>query len=325
MNKEMEKAINEFPGQFKYNPEIKNGEKLSEYDSYIIGGMGGSGLVAGILRAIEPGIDIAAHHEYGLPKYIENDSKKRLFIAISYSGNTEETIDFFSSAIDKKFPVAVISTGGKLLELADEYGAPYIKLPDTGIQPRMSLGFMLRALLKLVGNKELFDETEKLSDSLEPDKLKNKGVELADELKGSIPVIYGSRRNQSIVYNWKIKFNETGKIPSFYNIFPELNHNEMTGFDIKDATRGLSEKFKFILLKDSEDDSRIRRRMEILEGLYKDRGLEVLSVEITGANRMERIFSSLITADWTAYHTALNYGVEPEQVPMVEEFKKLIL
>src|SRR3989338_7534914 len=123
---------------------------------------------------------------------------------------------------------------------------------------------------------------------------------------------------------WKIKFNETGKIPAFYNVFPELNHNEMTGFDIKDATRALSEKFHFIFLKDPEDLDKNQRRMSITEKLYQYRGLKVSTVGLSGNNRQERVFSALILSDWTAFYTARSYGLEAEQVPMVEEFKKLM-
>jgi glucose/mannose-6-phosphate isomerase len=126
-------------------------------------------------------------------------------------------------------------------------------------------------------------------------------------MKNYVPVIYSSSSNLSIAYNWKIKINETGKTPAFYNIFPELNHNEMNSFDVKDSTKELSNKFYFIILKDVEDDSRILKRMDVLEKLYKDRGLQVQTIELTGKNVLHKIFSSIVFADWVAYHTALQY------------------
>ncbi|OGY60576.1 MAG: hypothetical protein A3I33_01645, partial [Candidatus Colwellbacteria bacterium RIFCSPLOWO2_02_FULL_45_11] len=231
-------TIKNFPQQFKYEPEIVNGEKIGEFESAVIGGMGGSGLVAGILRALKPELDIVTHHEYGLPTFLRQDEDKRLYVAISYSGNTEETLDFFDEAIKRNLKVAAISIGGKLLEIAEKEKIPYIKLPDTGIQPRMSLGFMIRAVLKLLGEEELFNEVRKLVESLNSD-LGKEGKVLAEKLTGKVPVIYSSRRNQTLAYNWKIKFNETGKIPAFYNTLPELNHNEMTGFDVVEGTRKL--------------------------------------------------------------------------------------
>ncbi len=316
-------AIREFPKQFKYEPEIKNADKLTSHNSYVIAGMGGSGLVAGILRALKPELDIAAHHEYGLPTFID-DGERRLLIAVSYSGNTEETVDFLESALKKNLPVAAISTGGELIKIADKNGIPYILLPDEGIQPRMGLGYMLRAALKLISEEKLFEETGKLAEALKPEEYESRGRELAGKLGGCVPIIYSSRRNQTVAYNWKIKFNETAKIPAFYNVFPELNHNEMNGFDINDETRDLFPNARVLILKDDEDHKRILRRMDVLEGIYKKRGIAVDVIEIEGGDRMEKIFNTLILADWAAYHLALHYKNEPEQVPMVEEFKNLI-
>ena len=318
-----EEAMKNFPKQFAFEPEIKTAEKLRPFESIVIGGMGGSGLVAGILRALKPELDVAAHHDYGLPNYLK-DSNRRLFIAISYSGNTEEAIDFLKQALDKNLNVAAISIGGEFLKIAEEKEIPFIRLPDTGIQPRMSGGFMLRAILKLIGDDALYIESGKLAESLESEDLESEGKELAEKLFNYVPVVYSSRHNLTIAYNWKIKFNEGSKIPAFYNTFPEVNHNEMTGFDVVGDTRELSEKIHFIFIEDSDDHPRIKKRMEVLEELYRDRNLPVVKLELDGTTRLEKIFRSLLLADWTAYHLALKYGVDPEQVPMVEEFKKLI-
>ncbi len=319
----LEETIKNFPKQFAFEPEVKNAEKLRPFESLVIGGMGGSGLVAGILRALKPEMDIAAHPDYGLPSYLK-DADKRLFIAVSYSGNTEETISFFNETVAKDLNIAVVTVGGKLLQLAQEKGVPYVQLPDTGIQPRMSTGLMLRAVLKLINDDPLYEEAGKLTEILKPEELEAKGKELAEKLFNYAPVVYSSRRNLALAYTWKIKFNETGKIPAFYNTLPELNHTEMTGFDVKDGTRALSQKTYFIFLKDSDDHPRVQKRMEVLEKLYRERNLSVLTLNLDGVSRLEKIFRSLILGDWTSYHLAMKYGVEPEQVPMVEEFKRLI-
>jgi len=98
----------------------------------------------------------------------------------------------------------------------------------------------------------------------------------------------------------------------------------MTGYDVIESTKGLSEKIAFVFLQDSQDDERIRKRMDVVEKQYKERGLQVEVLELEGQGLPERIFSSLVLADWTAWYTAKLYGTEPEQVPMIEEFKKLI-
>ncbi len=334
-------AIKNFPKQFSFNPEIKSEEKLLKYKWYIVAGMGGSHLAADILKVWNPNLLLVIHKNYGLINLSEEILKDSLVIASSYSGNTEEVIDAYEKAKENNIPLAAISVGGNLLKQAIADSIPYVKIPDTGIQPRQGLGFFAKAILSLMKEEKALADISKLSESLKPRDLENKGKELAENLQGYVPVIYSSSANEAIAYNWKIKFNETGKIPAFFNVFPELNHNEMTGFDIKEKTKNLSEKFYFIFLYDKTDHQRIQKRMEISKKLYQERKLPVVKIELAasqergeprpdklsgreGQNSFYKIFSSLILADWTAYYTAKLYGVEPEAVPMVEEFKKLI-
>ncbi|MDP3741509.1 MAG: bifunctional phosphoglucose/phosphomannose isomerase [bacterium] len=345
----MNDAIKNFAKQFKYRPKIQGG-KIKKYKKFVIAGMGGSHLAAGILKTIKPELDITIHRDYGLPKIGDlsrpsatlsrpGEGKGRgrtLVIASSYSGNTEETISAFEEAVKFELPIAAIAIGGKLLELAKKYDVPYVQMPDTGIQPRSALGFSLLALLKVMKQNDLLKEVRGLAGILSPLQFEEQGKALAQKLKNKVPVIYASAKNYSLAYNWKIKFNETGKIPAFYNTFPELNHNEMTGFDpVKSREAGLpsaefnraslQDKFHIIMLKDSHDHPQIQKRMEVIAKLFQDRGLPVEILELRGGSKLEQIFSSLILADWTAFYTAEGYGLESEQVPMVEEFKRLIV
>jgi len=325
----MSDAIKNFPKQFKYNPKIENQSKLKRKKKVVILGMGGSHLAADLIVGMNPKYEIKVHSDYGLPNIDGKELQKSLIIASSYSGNTEEVIDGLNKALAQNLNVAVMATGGKLIEIAKEKGLAYIEMPNEGIQPRSALGYGLRALLKLIGMREEFKQAGELKKTLNPEELEQQGKELAEKLRGHVPVIYASVKNKAVAYNWKIKLNETGKIPAFYNVIPELNHNEMTGFDIfagRDAlqcvsTKNLSDKFYFILLRDDEDEPRNLKRMEILKKLYEDRGLKVEIVEITGESRWHKISRSLLLADWTAFYIAVQYGLEAEQVPMVEEFK----
>jgi len=321
----MYETIKNFNKQFLYEPEVKNQEKLTKKTSFVAIGMGGSNLAPELLKTWKPELDIITRRDYGLPEINEEKLKNKLIILSSYSGNTEEPIDAFKKAKEQNLEMAVISTGGKLLSLAKENNVPYIELPDTGIQPRLALGLSIKAFLKFMGEENELKKIGGLATTFNPNDCEKDGKILAQRMKNHIPVIYSSNNNSSIIYNWKIKLNETGKIPAFCNVFPELNHNEMTGFDIKDSTKELSGKFCFIILKDTEENQKISKRMGVLEKLYKDRNLRVETIELKGKDIWHKIFSSLILADWTAYYTALGYKLEPEQVPMVEEFKKLIL
>lgn len=326
----MEDSILKFPEQFTYEPKIENADALEKKHKYIVCGMGGSHLSAGLAKHFLPNVEIIVHRDYGLPISGTPASpagtrlSEYLVVISSYSGNTEEVLDALETARAEGAAVAAITTGGMLLERAREYGIPFVQMPATGIQPRTALGFSFRALLKLMGEESLLKESSALSGALAPRALEEDGEALARMLAGRVPVIYASARNKPLAYNWKIKFNETGKVPSFFNVFPELNHNEMNGFDVTEATKDLARAFHFIILKDTDDHPRIVRRMEILEQQFTERELPVETLTLKGSNALERIFSSLMLADWTALHTARRYGQEPEQVPMIEEFKRKI-
>jgi glucose/mannose-6-phosphate isomerase len=320
----MYEIIKNFNKQFEYQPQIEGSLSLEGVKNFIAVGMGGSHLAADILNSCDPSFSILIHKNYGLPPLPEETLKQSLIILNSYSGDTEEVIDSFYLALEKKLKMVSITYNGKLLELSKEHNIPFIKLPEPKVQPRLALGFHTKALLKILNKEKELREISELVYLLKPEELEEKGRELSQKIKNKILIIYASEKNQAIAYIWKIKFNETSKIPAFYNVFPELNHNEMTSFDVKETTKSLSQNFVFLILFDEEDHPKIQKRMKILKNLYEERNLEVEILKLEGQNRFHKIFSSLILADWTSFYLAKEYGVEPEEVPMVEEFKKLM-
>jgi glucose/mannose-6-phosphate isomerase len=320
----MYEIIKNFNKQFEYEPQIEGSLSLEGVKIFIAVGMGGSHLAADILNSYDPSFNILIHKNYGLPNLPEETLKQSLIILNSYSGNTEEVIDSFNLSLEKKLKMVSITYNGKLLELSKQYNIPFIKLPEPKIQPRLALGFHAKALLKILNKEKELKEISELVYILKPEEFEEQGNSLAQKIKEKIPIIYASEKNQALAYIWKIKFNEASKIPAFYNVFPELNHNEMTGFDIKEATKHLSQNFIFLILFDEEDHSKIQKRMKILKNLYEERNLKVEILKLEGQNRFYKIFSSLVLANWTSFYLAKEYGVEPEEVPMIEEFKKLI-
>lgn len=315
----MKKVIENFNKQFEYKPKIENEEKLNNFNKFIIVGMGGSNLVADLIKIRDPKINITSHRDYGLP-CLTKEINDRLFIFNSYSGNTEETINSLEKAIESNLPIAIISTNGKIIEMAKKYSLPYICMPLTDIQPRSALGYNLCAILKIINRQDLLQEAWDLTSILKPLTLESQGQELAQEIKNYIPVIYSSSKNLGISYNWKIKLNETGKIPAFYNVIPEANHNEINAFEIKEY----AEKFYFILLEDELDFAQNQKRMKVLEELYTKKGIKIKTIKLEKEDSFLKIFNSLILADWTAYYSAKIHNLDPEQVSMVEELKKLI-
>lgn len=318
----MEDSIKDFKNQFDYKPEINFADKIKgEYKHYIICGMGGSHLAAGLLQIIAPEKEIYIHRDYGIPEYSDEFLKNSLLIASSYSGNTEEVLDFADEAYSRGLDLCTITTGGKLKEFSEENKIPNIIMPDTGIQPRTALGFSILAFSEII-DRELLVKLSKTKDQIDLDNLTDIAKDISDNLINKIPVIYTARKFRHIGYNWKIKFNETGKIPAFYNQFPELNHNEMQGYDFVEENKNLSENFYFIFIKDENDHPKVQQRMQVLEELYQEKGLGVLAIYLQGETIESKIFNSLLVADLAALNLAKYYKTEPEQVPLIEDFKK---
>jgi glucose/mannose-6-phosphate isomerase len=322
----MEETIKNFAVQFAYKPSVVNAEKLKTFDKFILVGMGGSHLSGGILKTFDPFIDLYIHRDYGLPKLPEYFLKESLLILSSYSGDTEEVLEVGEQAIKENLSIAVMTTGGALLEFAQKHQLPHIIFPDATIQPRAAIGYSTIALATLLGR---IDILLGLQETVLPDNLEQIGVELSSVLQNKIPIIYSSRENIAIAYNWKIKLNETGKVPSFYNVFSELNHNEIEGYDVSPQLTALLTNFHVIFLIDKEDHPQIQNRMNVTKTILEGRGIMTSEFLLQTSGQEEqtifqKVFRSLIVADYIAINLAKAYGSNPEQVPLIEDFKKQI-
>lgn len=310
----------------------KNVKFDHKFDSIMISGMGGSALPGNVLRifinstykgSTERRLQVFQNRFYCLPVEAYNNS---LNIICSYSGNTEETIASFQECLDNNLPCVGISNGGKIKEmcLANNIAHIEVPYPFDNFQPRMATGYFVFSIFQLLINSGLikFDVTQlgEISEKLKEatDELEERGKALAKKLVGKTPIIYAGTRFKSIANIWKIKINENAKTPAFWNYFPELNHNEMVGFTNPQA------KFFFVMLLDKEDHPQNIKRFAVMKDLMAKKGMEGEIVEVTGDNVFEKVFSALCLGDWTSYYLALEYGIDPTPVDMVEEFKGLI-
>lgn len=307
----MRSVILNFAQQFSFTPQINFSEKLGDYQLFSVIGMGGSHLAAQLLKDRLNDNRLNIYNEFSIADHYPPN---HLFIISSYSGNTAETLEAAQSIIQKKLPVIIVTTGGQLFDLAQKHQLPSIIIPTSARQPRLAVGYALMALLKIINQALLTKEAITLSHRLKPARLEAAGQALAQQLSKKIPIIYSSQKNYGLALNWKVRLNETGKSPAFFNTFPELTHNELTA---------PSYSFKYLLLKDTDDAPFIKNQIARFEYVYKKNRYHVSSANLIGPSRFAKIFNSIILADWTSYHIALNNKKDPEQVPMIEEFKKL--
>ncbi len=321
---DMKEIISGFPTQFRVGAEASKNTKIKKkFDGLIICGMGGSALPGTIFKILANELKIKFpfyfHRNYGIPYWAD---KSFLIICISYSGNTEETLSSFKEALKKKLPLVVITSGGKLAKEAEKNNIPFSIIP-AGFPPRMALGFQFSALIKILENCRLINGCVKkvlaLEKELKPYQLENYGKKLALKLKNKIPLIYSSFKLKDLARIWKIKFNENSKIPSFFNYFPELNHNELVGFS---SPKKVFKNFHLLILRDNSDYSRNIKRMNLTAELAKNRGIKADIIEIRGKNILFKVFSSILLSDWTSYYLAQNYKIDPVRVEIIENFKE---
>lgn len=329
----MHDVILDFPNQFRAGIEsakhIFLDSQFKILNSVLIAGMGGSALPGELLKLFSVhlrwGLRVNIHRNYGLPNYAES---RILTLCISYSGNTEEAISAYREAKKADLPLIAITTGGELARLAKKDRVPVALIPDTGIQPRAATGNLFAATLKVLSNARILPPQDKelltLEKTLRPKSLENRGIALAKKIKGKIPLIYTSQNYKALAYMWKIKFNETSKSHAFSNYFPELNHNEMVGYHWNHGSGMKDQEFYPIILKFPDDHARIKKRMQLLEDIIQKRGYSVGTIDIKGESLYNRVFNAITLADWASYYLALEYGVDPTPVGIVEEFKKLL-
>ena len=156
----------------------------------------------------------------------------------------------------------------------------------------------------------------KTVETLQKPIFEERAKELAEKLVDKIPVIYSSDRLKAIAYKWKISFNENSKVHAFYNVFPELNHNEMVGYT------NIKGNFYIIIIKDEDDYERTRKRMQLTKGIIKKAGVPVVEIALSGPCRLAKLISAIYIGDWTSYYLALEHELDPTPVSIVEEFKK---
>ena len=311
--------LKRFPEQIKEAVKISRGVKVFEaIDNIAVAGMGSSGMPGEMLKDYLPKLNIHTHHNYGLSDSI--DRKTLLFIC-SYSGDTEETIDAFRKGLKQGANIVVITSGGKLNQLAKDNKKTAILLP-TGYPAKSSLAYQFICMLMVLSNSRLIEEQTQIIDKtikiLGSGIYQERGKELAAILIDKIPLIYTSSKIQSVGRRWKTAFNQNSKTMAFSNTLPELNHSELTGFINPKGS------FHVILLRDEEDNYRIAKRMKAVKEIIKENKVSVSEIALHGDLFLTRLLAAVLMGDWVSYYLALNYDIDPEPDEIIEKFKKKV-
>jgi glucose/mannose-6-phosphate isomerase len=296
-------------------------------------GMGGSGISGDVVAALAPGAGLAVPvvtvKGYSLPAFV---GSRTLVFAVSYSGNTEETLDCLEQAREAGARLVAVSSGGRLVQVAEKEGIPLFKIPG-GLQPRASLGYLFVPILSALERMglvrgtldELRSAVETLSERSREygraaDLESNPTKRLAKDLVGYMPVVYGSEGPLAVAaLRWKAQLNEMAKVPAFSNSFPELNHNETVGWQNLEE---IGSRCHLVVLRERNEHPRIASRIDITLDLLSDSFGRVSQIYARGSNRLERMLDIMYFGDFTSVYLALALGQDPTPVARIEELKK---
>lgn len=309
--------------------DVANAGRIS---TVLVLGMGGSGIAGDVAKAIletDLSVPFLVNKGYDLPAFVGPGT---LVVAISYSGETEETLATFDKLVQAGAQTAVITSGGQLVAKAKEINAPVFMIP-TGLQPRAAIAYLalpLITLMRRIGlanrNTEDREELIMLAEDIVSQyrgarpAADNPAKKLAADLYGKMPVIYGSEGISAVAaMRWKCQFNENSKSPAFWNSFPELNHNETVGWqELADVSR----QFHLVVLRDSVENARVTKRIEVTLPMIVGNFGDMSEMKSLGESPLARLFSLIILGDFVSVYLAILNDVDPTPVERVQLLKE---
>ncbi|MHB1139362.1 MAG: bifunctional phosphoglucose/phosphomannose isomerase [Microthrixaceae bacterium] len=297
--------------------------------SVVVLGMGGSGIAGDVLASVALDrcpVPITVSKHYECPEFVGPDT---LVFAVSFSGQTEETIDAVHHAVGAGARLVVLSSGGHLERIADEWGAPTVRLDPSIPMPRAAIGAMSVPLLLVLEQMGLLDGASAEVDAaiehlrVRRDELaveRGPARVLAERIGRTLPIVYGGGAlGEAAAWRWKGQFNENPKVPAFANRIPELTHNEICGWGQHgDVTRQV---FSLVLLRHDFEHRQVARRFELVGEICEEIVAGVHSVHAKGDGRLSQLFDLILFGDLVTLHMAAMEGLDPGPVPILDEIK----
>lgn len=320
--------------QLDFQPELHQAQSnSSQIANIVLSGMGGSCLAGLISKNWLDSINVLnvpfeVRRDYKTPHYANSNT---LVICVSVSGNTEETISSLRDAQAKHAQIAIITSGGKLLDIARNENLPYIQI-DKISQPRYGIIMHLSSIVRILEEYRLIDATPlqqllgarelltdyatRLSADIPTDH--NPAKQLALDAVGKTVLVYSSRLFHPLAYKWKTSFNENAKNTVWINEFPEFNHNEFIGW----TSHPIEKPFLVVNLRSNLDSGRINQRLDLTERLLSGHRPAAHNITLAGDNYIEQALTGAMLGDFSSIYLGLLNGVDPTPVALVEKFKK---
>ncbi|MGQ0830193.1 MAG: bifunctional phosphoglucose/phosphomannose isomerase [Microthrixaceae bacterium] len=302
-----------------------------DIENVVVLGMGGSGIAGDIVAAVAApfmSVPVVVAKGYEAPSFVGPGT---LCFAVSYSGNTEETVEAAQVAAEAGARLVVLSTGGELGALAAATGAPHIELPDIPM-PRAGVGAVSIPVLSVLERVGLFPgaknyiaeavaQLARRRDALIQDG--STAQRLAREIGRTIPVIYGGDALGAVAaYRFKSQVNENAKAPAFWGVVPEMCHNEICGWGQHgDVTRQVVSVVRF---RHDFEHPQVSRRFELTADIIDEVVHTTADITAVGDGALAQLFDLIIQGDFTSLHMAAEAGVDPGPIPVLLDLKEAL-
>lgn len=333
----MANLIADVPNQclraYQQSQKINIQYPISGIQNLVVCGMGGSAIGGDLVKTLlneQLAIPFLVIRNWQLPNFVNQNS---LVFVVSYSGNTQETLECFQQAQKKKAKIIAITSGGQLKKLSKESKIPVFDF-DFKAPPRASLGYLsipILVILEKIGlvNLDFFkiEKSLKLLDQFNQQFLpeikteKNIAKYLAYFCFDHLPLIIASSEFAPVARRWKNQFNENSKSFAFYEEMPEIFHNLVEG----EFPQRLEDEIVILFLEDPIDKSNSKKSLSGFKKLLEQKNIRYESVPVFGDNFFIKLFSLVILGDWVSFYLAMLNNVNPTPVEQIEWLKKQLL
>jgi glucose/mannose-6-phosphate isomerase len=325
----MKSLIEGFPAQLREAMNISATAKLNPPSNpirnVVVAGMGGSGIGGSLVKALsndELIVPLDVSKSYGIPGYTDEHT---LFIACSFSGNTEETLAATEKAREKGAMIVAITSGGKMEAFAKANNYDVIMIPGHSNSPRASIGYSFVQIFHILAHYGLipgnhFEELQNSANLLEAESesIHQTSLEITAYCKDKLPILYGDSSLEAVLVRAQQQIAENSKQLSHVNVFPEMNHNELVGWKFPDVVFNNA---ATILLRTSFDHPRTSMRLDVCRDIFRDVAGSVWELEAKGNTPLEQSIYLIHLLDWVSFDLAEANGVDPFPVDVINFLK----
>ena len=308
---------------------LDNLPEKEEIEQVVVLGMGGSAIAGEVLQAAAGPylpVPVLVFRSYSVPAFVGEGS---LVFAISFSGDTEETVEGVTEAAMQGARVVAITRGGELARRASSWDAPIVDIPEDIPQPRAGLGALAIPALVVLEEIGLFHGASHWIDlaidqvTTRRDRLTRPGnhaEDLARRIGRTIPLIYGGGGLGSVAaHRWKTQMNENAKVPAFYNSHPEVCHNEVVGWGQHgDLTR---QAFTLVNLRHDFEHPQVMERFRVVNDLMDEVVAGIHEIQAEGEGELAQLLDMILVGDFVSLHLAFQEGIDPGPVPVLDDIK----